>query len=148
FRALKQIGQTMYVPPASAYRRTRSASGGQPSQATAVATPARASRAASLVRNISVCRPCSAAPTATRNATVTFSVSSSPVVRLITALPIALARFLAAVRPGAARHTAEDGWRSLPPHGATAPSSRSDEVRHGYRMHPTHWPAAHRGCDD
>jgi hypothetical protein len=40
-----------------------------------------------LVRNIRACRPCSAAPTATRNATVTFSASSSPVVRLMTALP-------------------------------------------------------------
>jgi hypothetical protein len=40
-----------------------------------------------LVRNISVGRFDSAAPTATRNATVTFSLSSSPVVRLMTAFP-------------------------------------------------------------
>src|SRR6266540_6081454 len=36
---------------------------------------------------MSVGRPCSAAPTATRKATVTRSGSSSPVVRLITAFP-------------------------------------------------------------
>src|SRR2546430_14235823 len=65
----------------------RSGRGGQPSQATPTATPSRARRTASLVRNMSVGRPASAAPTATRNATVTFSVSSSPVVRLMTALP-------------------------------------------------------------
>src|SRR5687767_4312303 len=65
----------------------RSASGGHPSHATATATPSSASRTASLVRNIRVGRPDSAAPTATRKATVTFSVSSSPVVRLTTALP-------------------------------------------------------------
>src|SRR3954466_6623184 len=49
--------------------------------------PSRAGRTASLVRNMTVSRPFSAAPTATRNATVTFSGSSSPVVRLMTALP-------------------------------------------------------------
>jgi hypothetical protein len=47
-----------------------------------------ASRTASLVRNIRVCRCCSAAATATRNATVTFSGSSRPVVKLMTALPL------------------------------------------------------------
>jgi hypothetical protein len=51
------------------------------------ATPDSASRTASLAWNIRVGRPASAAPTATRNATVTFSGSSSPVVRLITAFP-------------------------------------------------------------
>src|SRR6266550_7392388 len=64
----------------------RSGSGGQPSQATPTATPSSASRTASLVRNMSVGRPASAAPTATRNATVTFSESSSPVVKLMTVL--------------------------------------------------------------
>src|SRR6266487_6785673 len=85
--ALKHTGQTMNVPPAFSYRASRSGSGGQPSQATPVATPVRASRTASLAWNINVGRPASAAPTATRNATVTFSGSSRPVVRLITALP-------------------------------------------------------------
>jgi hypothetical protein len=37
------------------------------------------------VRNIRVDRPCSAAPTATRKATVTFSTSSMPVIKLTTA---------------------------------------------------------------
>src|SRR5690242_11321040 len=46
-----------------------------------------ASLTASLVRNMSTGRPDSAAPTATRNATVTFSGSSRPVVKLMTALP-------------------------------------------------------------
>src|SRR2546423_15097040 len=64
----------------------RSGRGGQPSHATPTATPSSASRTASLVRNMSVGRPASAAPTATRKATVTFSVSSSPVLRLMTAL--------------------------------------------------------------
>ena len=77
----------MNVPPAFSYRASRSGRGGQPSHATPVATPARASRTASLAWNINVGRPASAAPTATRNATVTFSGSSRPVVRLITALP-------------------------------------------------------------
>jgi hypothetical protein len=85
--ALKQIGQTRNVPPAFTYRSTRSGSGGQPAQATPVATPRSASRTASLVRNIKVGRPSSAAPTATRNATVTRSASSRPVVRLMTAFP-------------------------------------------------------------
>src|SRR2546427_12909558 len=49
--------------------------------------PSSASRTASLVKNMSVSRPFSAAPTATRNATITFSGSSRPVVRLMTALP-------------------------------------------------------------
>src|SRR5579859_1913829 len=61
--------------------------GGQVAQATPLATPVTASRTASLARNISVGRPPSAAPSATRKATVTFSGSSSPVVRLITAFP-------------------------------------------------------------
>src|SRR5438094_374134 len=65
----------------------RSGSGGQPSHAVPTVMPSRASRTASLVRNMSVGRPDSAAPTATRKATVTFSGSSSPVVRLMTALP-------------------------------------------------------------
>src|SRR6266568_7247169 len=85
-RACMQIGHTRNRPSALAYRSTRSASGGQPSQATARANPSVASRTASLVRNISVWRPCSAAPTATRNATVTVSASSRPVLRLTTAL--------------------------------------------------------------
>src|SRR5712691_8208847 len=85
-RACMQIGHTRNRPSALAYRPTRSASGGQPSQATAWANPSVASRTAYLVRNISVCRPCSAAPTATRNATVTVSGSSRPVLRLTTAL--------------------------------------------------------------
>src|SRR6266545_5391353 len=46
-------------------------SGGQPSQATPVATPSIARRTASLVTNMRLGRPCSAAPTATRKATVT-----------------------------------------------------------------------------
>jgi hypothetical protein len=49
--------------------------------------PSRASRTASLVWNIRVDRPDSAAPTATRKATATFSGSSRPVLRLITAFP-------------------------------------------------------------
>src|SRR5215475_2298527 len=49
--------------------------------------PAVASRTASLARNMSTGRPDSAAPTATRNATVTCSASSIPVVRLTTTLP-------------------------------------------------------------
>ena len=57
------------------------------SQATPAATPSSARRTASLAWNISVGRPASAAPTATRKATVTFSGSSRPVVRLITAFP-------------------------------------------------------------
>src|SRR5439155_26651090 len=65
----------------------RSGRGGQPSQPTPTATPSSASRTASLVRNMGVGRPDSAAPTATRKATVTFSVSSSPVLRLMTAFP-------------------------------------------------------------
>src|SRR5262245_29950083 len=77
----------MNRPPAFSYRLSRSGSGGQPSQATPVATPCSASRTASLAWNIRVGRPDSAAPTATRKATVTFSGSSRPVVRLITALP-------------------------------------------------------------
>src|SRR4030081_774068 len=63
-----------------------SGSAGQPSHATPVATPSRARRTASLLRNMSVSRPHSAAPTATRRATVTFSGSSRPVGRLMTAL--------------------------------------------------------------
>src|SRR2546430_3694763 len=85
-RACMQIGHTRNWPPAFSYRCTRSARGGQPSQATALANPSVASRTASFVRNISVCRPCSAAPTATRNATVTVSASSRPVLRVMTAL--------------------------------------------------------------
>ena len=77
----------LYRPPAFSYRASRSGSAGQPSQATPAATPSSASRTASLAWNIKVGRPDSAAPTATRNATVTFSGSSKPVVRLITALP-------------------------------------------------------------
>src|SRR5437899_10356118 len=63
----------------------RSGRGGQPSHATPTATPSTARRTASLVRNMSVGLPDSAAPTATKNATVTFSGSSSPVVKLMTA---------------------------------------------------------------
>src|SRR5438105_15892627 len=65
----------------------RSGKPGQPSQATPTPTPSSASLTASLVKNMSVSRPFSAAPRATRNATVTFSGSSSPVVKLMTALP-------------------------------------------------------------
>src|SRR3989454_11337604 len=64
----------------------RSGKAGQPSHATPTPTPSSASLTASLVKNMSVGRPDSAAPTATRNATVTFSGSSSPVVKLMTAL--------------------------------------------------------------
>src|SRR4051794_28734560 len=50
-----------------------------------------ANRTASLLRNVSVGRPPSAAATAMSRATVTFSGSSSPVVKLMAALfPMAL----------------------------------------------------------
>ncbi|MFC5039768.1 hypothetical protein [Ornithinimicrobium kibberense] len=62
-----------------------------------MATPSTARRAASLVRNIIVGRPASAAPTATRKATVTRSGSSRPVVRLMAAL------FMTGPFPGARR---------------------------------------------
>src|SRR5882762_2480539 len=69
-----------------------------------MATPARASRTASLVRNMRVGRPDSAAPTATKKATVTFSGSSSPVVKLMTAFA-AMAR----TRSFLYRRVEEDG---------------------------------------
>src|SRR6478736_295707 len=117
--ALKQIGQTRYVPPAATNRAVNSASGGHPAQATPTATDPVTSRTASLVRNISVVRPCSAAPTATRNATVTFSGSSSPVIRLITALLIVLPP----AAPGAAPTFSSPIFlaREAPAHGAGAP---------------------------
>src|SRR6476619_109794 len=116
--ALKQIGQTRYVPPAAANRAVSSVSGGQPSQATPTATDPVTSRTASLVRNISVVRPCSAAPTATRNATVTFSGSSSPVLRLITALSMVATTF-PSVPSGA--HPSIVRRIALTRHGASAP---------------------------
>jgi len=83
---LKQTGHTMRMPPDFANRSSRSPSGGHPSHATPVATPSSASRTASLVRNMTVGRPCSDAPSATRKATVHPFGILQPVVRLMAAL--------------------------------------------------------------
>src|SRR5262249_38337187 len=83
--ALKQTGQTRYRPPACSYRLSRLGRDGQPSQATPVATPLSASRAASLPWNIKVGRPAPAP--APRKAGVPCWGSSRPVLSLITAFP-------------------------------------------------------------
>src|SRR6266700_2263237 len=88
--AVKQIGQTRYLPSAATYLAISSGSGGHPVQAVPRATASSASRTASLVKKTRVGRPDSAAATATSIATVTFSRSSSPVVKLITALPMSI----------------------------------------------------------
>lgn len=60
--ASTQMGHTRKRPPAAWYRAMRSVSGGQPVHAAPVATPSIARRTASLVRNINVGLPDSAAP--------------------------------------------------------------------------------------
>src|SRR5690349_12413646 len=116
------MGQTRNRPPAASYRLTRSGSGGQPSHATPWATPSDASLTASLVRNIRVGRRCSAAATATRNATVTFSGSSRPVVKLTTALPLIPSPF---GDPPLRMRMSRDGARA---HRAATLSLRPDQA--------------------
>src|SRR6266536_6210773 len=62
--------------------------------------PVVARRTASLVRNIRVGRPCSAAATATRKATVTRSGASMPVIRLMTAFCAMVCFSFESVRSG------------------------------------------------